>query len=199
MRALEHIVERLTVNEVHLVIDGTVLLEQVVNVNNMWVMQLTQPLGFLAELIFLCIEVLGVVFVGHAHTDGIANTFVDTPHKELLDGYLLIELCISSHIGIAEASRCQVALNTELSTLQQGADGQHGTGLDGLTHRLYKGRQQGWYPAVLHEVNIFYVFLLNMEDWSVRIVTMLEHIVSVVFRYNGDAQALARCSQDGAI
>ena len=90
----------------------------------MGIVEFAQPSGFLFKLFELLIELSHFLIVADAHSGIVAVTLVDALHEKLLDGILLIEVDVCSHIGISKPTTGQVTVDA-VGAMQYGAHSEH--------------------------------------------------------------------------
>ena len=116
---------RLPVDIVHDIIDCPILFEQIVHPDYMFVVQVTQPLSFLPELVPQAFKRRIILRKAHRHI--LTLTRIDTTHKELFHGQDLVKGGIQHLVGIAEATICYVTHYFVSAIAQQGAQFKHCT------------------------------------------------------------------------
>ncbi len=113
--------QRFAIDEVHGIVAGAVLLKQIVHLNNMVVFQTAQTLSLFLELRQLLVILHAVGLVAHADGMVVSLALVDAADKELLNGIVLVELCVPGLIGISETAGCQLFFN-DIDATKRSAD-----------------------------------------------------------------------------
>ena len=101
----QSIAQVLTVDVVHDIVGGSVLLKQVMHPDDMLVVEFAQSTRLFLELLQLRSEGFTIIGIADAYRRVVIVTLADTTHEELLDGILFPELYVRCHIRIAKTTR----------------------------------------------------------------------------------------------
>ena len=119
-----NIAQRFSVNVIHYIIGGLILVEKVIDFHNILTVKPADSLGFFVEFFSLFNKFWSIGNITHADSI-VALPLVNSFHEEFFDGHLFVESRVFSQIGVAKTTRRKIAFYAIPSLLKNRAIAEH--------------------------------------------------------------------------